>query len=130
MKKLHIILLEEPLKVNTPEDQLTVYVTRGESVNQVRLTMHLQGVLPQYKIVSHTIAPAFKTLLLIWFPRLGIVTQVYKKLTVWTWLKFFIGLPLKKLFKGSVRKNWQQIGEFDTVTRRVYPVADGDTINE
>lgn len=130
MKKLHIILLEEPLKVGTPEDQLTVYVSRGGSINEMLMTMHLQGVLPKYKVMSHTVAPAYKTLLLMWFPRLGIIQKIYGKLNAWTWLKFFVGLPLKKLFKGSIRKNWQQIGEYDTVTRRIYPVADGEAINE
>lgn len=130
MKKLHIILLEQPQKVGTPEDQLTVYVSRGGSINEMLLTMHMQGVLPDYKVMSHSVAPAFTTVLLMWFPSLGIVIKEYKKLTPLSMFKFYIGRKFIKLFKGSVRKNWQQIGEFDTVTRKVYPMKDGEVIND
>lgn len=130
MKKMHILLLEEPGKAGTPEDTLTVYVARHGSQNEALLRMHMQGILPKYRVVSHSSGPAFKTFIGMWFPSLGVIQHTYGKLNLWTMIKFYIGLPLKKLFKGSNRKNWQNIGYYDVTTRRVYPMPDGETISE
>lgn len=128
MKKLHIILLEEPLKAGTPEDTLTVYVSRFKTRHEALLTMHMQGILPKYSVVSHTVTPAYRTLIEMIFPSLQVIKQTYGKLNLWTFLKFWIGLRIKKLFNGSVRKRWQNIGEYDTTTKKVYPTPDGETL--
>lgn len=130
MKKLHIILLEEPGKAGTPEDTLTVYVSRHGTKNDALLRMHMQGVLPKYRVVSHTTAPALKTLIGMWFPSLAVISHQFKKLTLGTWLNYFVVLPVSKILKGSTRKNWQNIGEYDQKTKRVYPVPDGETLND
>lgn len=130
MKKIHILLLEEPGKAGTPEDTLTVYVARHDTRNDCLLRMHMQGILPKYKVVSHSSAPAFRTLIGMWFPSIAIISNVYGKVNLWTMIKFYIGLPLKKLFKGSNRKNWQDIGYYDVTTKRVYPMPDGERISE
>ena len=131
MRKLHIILLEEPLKNGTPEDTLVVYVSRhGNSRNDALLRMHMQGILPKFSVVSHTIVPAYKTLFMMWFPSMQVINHHYGKLNIWTWLKYWIALPLSKLFKGSNRKNWQQLGEYDAKTKRIYPLPDGERMSE
>lgn len=130
MKKLHIILLEEPAKAGTPLDTLTVYVSRHDTINDARLTMHMQGILPKYKIVSHSVTPAFRTLLFMWFPSLQVITHTFGKLTPLTLLNYWMGRPLKKLFKGSTRKKWQDIGEYDVTTRRVYPLPNGERMSK
>ena len=125
MRKLHIILLEEPIKNGTPQDTLTVYIARhGNSRNDALLRMHMQGILPKFSIVSHSIVPPYKTLLMMWFPSMQVIAHHYGKLNLWTFIKYQFGLPLSKLFKGSTRKQWQQIGEFDVKTRRTYPIPD------
>lgn len=128
MKKLHIILLEEPTKSGTPDDTLTVYVSRFKTRHEAMITMHLQGVLPKYSIVSHTVVPAHRTLLEMWFPSLGVIKHTFGKLSIGTFLKFWIGLRIKKIFSGSVRKRWNNIGEYDTTTKKVYPTPDGETL--
>jgi hypothetical protein len=128
MKKLHIILLEEPIKAGTPDDTLTVYVSRHGSRHEALLRMHTQGILPKYSVVSHTVVPAYRTFFEMWFPSLQVIKHTYGKLTFWTFLKFWIGLRIKKLFSGSVRKRWQNIGEYDTTTKKVYPTPDGETL--
>ena len=130
MKKLHIILLEEPLKSGTPEDTLTVYVSRHGSKNDALLRMHMQGVLPKYRVVSHTMAPPVRTLINIWFPSLAVIGHQFGKVNLLTWLKYWVALPLSKLFTGSTRKDWQNIGQFDTKTKRVYPMPDGEKLHE
>jgi hypothetical protein len=130
MKKLHIILLEEPGKAGTPEDTLTVYVARHGSQNEALLRMHMQGILPKYNVVSHSSGPALKTLIGMWFPSIGIIQNLYGKVNLWTMIKFHIGRPLSKLFTGSTRKRWMDIGEYDVKTRRVYPVPDGERLSE
>lgn len=126
MKTMHIILLEDPQKSGTPQDTLMVYVSRHGSKNDCLLRMHMQGILPRFAVVSHSTSPAVSTALKMWFPSLQVISHTFGKLTFWTFLKYWIGRPLKKLFKGSTRKQWQQIGEFDVTTRRVYPLPDGE----
>jgi hypothetical protein len=128
MKKLHIILLEEPGKLGTPEDTITVYISKHGSHHEALLRMHMQGILPKFKVVSHTVVPAYRTLFEMMFPSIGVIRNIFGKFNLITWLKYWIVLPLKKLFKGSVRKNWQNIGQYDTVTKRVYPIPDGETL--
>lgn len=130
MKRMHILLLEEPGKSGTPEDTLTVYIARHGSRNDCLLRMHMQGILPKYRVVSHSQGPAFKTLIGMWFPSIGVINHTFGKVTPITIMKFWIGRPLIKLFQGSNRKNWQQIGEYDVTTRRVYPMPDGERISE
>lgn len=122
-KQLHIMLLEEPQKAGTPEDQLTVYISRYSSQNEAYLMMHQQGILPQFRVVSHSTMPVWKTLLIALNPSWEVIAKHYGKLTLWTWLKYKC-LPIKKIFKGSVRKNYQQLGEYDTTTLRVYPLPE------
>ena len=130
MKKIHILLLEEPGKSGTPEDTLTVYVARHGSRNDALLRMHMQGVLPKYKVVSHSSGPALKTLIFMWFPSFEVIKHTFGKITPWTFLKYWIILPVAKVFKGSNRKTWQQIGQYDVRTRRIYPMPDGETVDE
>jgi len=130
MKKMHIILLEEPGKSGTPEDTITVYVSRHGSRHDALLRMHMQGILPKYRVVSHTTAPALRTLIFMWFPTLEVIKFQFKKLTLMTWLKYWVALPLAKLFTGSTRKNWQNIGQYDQKTKRVFPVPDGEKLHD
>jgi hypothetical protein len=92
--------------------------------------MHMQGILPKYRVVSHTTAPALRTLIFMWFPTLEVIKFQFKKLTLMTWLKYWVALPLAKLFTGSTRKNWQNIGQYDQKTKRVFPVPDGEKLHD
>lgn len=128
MRKLHVILLEEAVKAGTPDDTISVYLSRHRSHHEALLTMHMQGILPKFNVVSHTTGPAYRTVLEMMHPSIGVIRNIYGKFNPITVIKYWIGLPLTKLFKGSVRKNWQNIGQYDTTTKRVYPTPDGETL--
>lgn len=130
MNKMHIMLLEEPGKAGTAEDTLTVYVARHGSRNDALLRMHMQGILPKYRVVSHSVGPVVPTLIGMLFPSLEVIRHTWGKLTLLTFMKYWIGRPLVRIFKGSNRKTWQDIGQYDVNTRRVFPVPDGERFSE
>lgn len=123
MKEMHIILLEQSIGENIGGD-VTVYIGRFKSKNECLLKMHLQGVLPVYKVLTHTTVNSKKALPAMIFPSLGIIEKQFGKVSIRTLFSYFIGRPVKKIFRGSTRKQWQQLGEYDTLTKRVYPIPD------
>lgn len=125
MKKIHTILLEEPAKRGTPEDTLVVYVARHGSQAEALLRMKMQGILPKYQVVSHAASPFFRTLMNMLFPSLQVIRHNFGKVTLLTLGKYWITRPLKRLFKGSSRKEWSKLGEYDRNTFRVYPYPEG-----
>ena len=123
MKELHIILLEQAIGAEVAED-ITVYIGRYKSRNECLMKMHLQGILPTYKVLTHSTLSSRKALPRILFPTLEVIQVQLGGLNAETLFSYYIARPLKKLFKGSVRKQWQQLGEFDTLTKRVYPIPE------
>lgn len=130
MKKLHIILMDQPAFHGTNKDEITVYTARGGTKNEVELTMYMQGVLPSYRVLSHVSLPFWRSVFGLMFPSLDVIKHQLGKKSAINIIRYYVTLPLSKLFRGSTRKNKANIGYYDTKTFRVYAVPDGQKVEE